>query len=116
MNEQGTLIGEGGKPENNGKRILNLEVPEKCWVCGLKTTEWFAEHPERPWLNVVLLPGIAIFRCPQCSVAFFNPNALENHKQIEGWRKEDDAKVLKVAKTIVDPITKRPLDLVRGGN
>jgi hypothetical protein len=92
-------------------RTIWVNPPDNCLNCGIVTNEWKEENPDTPWLMVPLADGIALFKCPNCHVAYFNPNALENNKLVQKWVKEDKDRKIAVTSGILDPRGNRVVDL-----
>ena len=98
---------------NGGGRVLDVDTPDFCMSCGLKTKEWITEHPEAKWIRVDIMPGIALFSCPQCNGACFNSNVQENNRQVMAWQREDAERKIVEASNLIDPRTNKVVDLKR---
>jgi hypothetical protein len=82
------------------KRELFVLTPDKCETCGIATERWSKENPDIPWLKIDFVPGISIFKCPNCHTAVFNPNALNNNNKIRKWSEEDANRRIQLATSI----------------
>jgi hypothetical protein len=107
MSGNGTGLGQ--RPE----RMLDVLTPESCGGCGLITDKWIKENPDQKWIRIDIHPGIALFCCPKCNMAMFNPNLQANNARMVKWQKEDNEQRIRVASSIIDPKTNKIVDLGR---
>jgi hypothetical protein len=107
------MSGNGGTEPKRPERVLDVLSPDKCEVCGLETDKWIKNHPDKKWIRVDMFPGLALFACPQCNTASFNPNLQANNMRLNRWQKEDQEQRIKPATAIIDPKTNKAINLKR---